>query len=306
LNTGPLGWVGGACFWYDWYDGAEVVQVQGDALAFRRWQPTYSPTGSYLSSNTQLYVVDLANADAPSIASVTLLSDPEAWWGNMKVVGNTLYTTHYEWYQRKPNDPNSWTVKYYLDRIDLSDRKNPVVGSKINVPGLLIGGSEKDPSLLYTIDYRWSGTSFTNDLDVLRVDANKAELISTLPLEGWVGQSFSRGEKLYLSAQSYDPASRGHVTLHQIDLSTPSAPVDRASSSQRGWGWLLGVEGDRAIVTSGWGLNGVDIYGLADGQAPQFRQFVRTRGWWANGVSRQTDSLFLASGYWGVQRIELK
>jgi hypothetical protein len=301
---GGRGWAG--CFWYDWYDGAEVVQVQGDALAFRRWQRAYAATGGSFLTNSALYVVDLANADAPSIASVTLLSDPDAWWGNMKVVGNTLYATHYEWYQRKLNDPTSWTVKYYLDRIDLSDRNHPVVGSKINVPGLLIGGSEKDPSILYTVDYRWNGTDSTNDIDVIRVDAQKAELISTLTVDGWVGQSFIRGDKVYLSAQRYDQTFRAHVTLHEIDLSKPAAPVDRPASSQRGWGWLLGVEGDRAIVTSGWGLNGVDIYVLADGQVPHFSQFVRTRGWWANGVSRQNDSLFLASGYWGVQRIQLK
>jgi hypothetical protein len=82
--------------------------------------------------------------------------------------------------------------------------------------------------------------------------------------------------------------------------------VDRASTSARGWGWLLDVQGDRAVVSSGWGQNGVDIYQLADGQPPQFRQFTRTLGWWANGVSRQGNTLFLSSGYWGVQRIDLQ
>jgi hypothetical protein len=45
---------------------------------------------------------------------------------------------------------------------------------------------------------------------------------------------------------------------------------------------------------------------LSDGQPPQFRQFTRTLGWWSNGVSRQGDSLFLSSGYWGVQKIDLQ
>jgi hypothetical protein len=84
------------------------------------------------------------------------------------------------------------------------------------------------------------------------------------------------------------------------------APVDRVSTDKKGWGWLLGVEGDRAIVTSGWGQSGVDIYGLSDGAAPQFRQFARTRGWWANSVARQDSALYLSSGYWGVQRIDLQ
>jgi hypothetical protein len=70
-------------------------------------------------------------------------------------------------------------------------------------------------------------------------------------------------------------------------------------------GGPLGVEGDRAVVTSGWGSNGVDIYKVGNG-APTFSQFNRTRGWWSNSLSRQGDTLYLASGYWGVQAIGLK
>jgi hypothetical protein len=84
------------------------------------------------------------------------------------------------------------------------------------------------------------------------------------------------------------------------------APVDRIASGQHGWGWLLDVEGDRAVVSSGWGWGGVDIYQIADGQAPVYKQFVRTLGWWTDGITRQDDSLYLASGYWGVQKIDLK
>ena len=34
---------GAGCYWYDWWGGAEMVQVGGDALAFRRWEPVYDP-----------------------------------------------------------------------------------------------------------------------------------------------------------------------------------------------------------------------------------------------------------------------
>ena len=135
-------------------------------------------------------------------------------------------------------------------------------------------------------------------------------MVSRTPLDGWVGNTFVRGNVAYLSAQQYtDPSNGGNgpqVFLHAIDVTNPSAPVDRASTSAKGWGWLLDIEGDRAVVTSGWGPNGVDIYQLTDGQAPQFRQFTRTLGWWANGVSRQNNTLYLSSGYWGVQAITLQ
>ena len=315
LPVDPWGWWGwgwGGCFWYDWWGGAEMVQVGGDALAFRRWEPIYDGNnGSRLDANSSLWVVDLSNPDSPSTASVSITDDPTAWWGNLQVAGGTLYAGHYEWVDRSTADGNQdWTVRYFADRVDLTDRAHPRIGAKINIPGLLVGGSTDDPSLLYTIDYRWDSNVAKDDLDVVRVEGNLATLLSTTTLDGYVGTTFVRGSTAYLSAQQYVDTSTGYysstVQLHAIDLSDPSAPVDRASQSANGWGWLLDVEGDRAVVQSGWGSSGVDIYQLAPGQPPQFRQFTRTLGWWANGVSRQGSSLYLSSGYWGVQKIDLQ
>jgi hypothetical protein len=305
-NWWGWGWFG--CYWWDWWGGAEVVQAGGDALAFRRWEPVYSASGSYLDANSDLYVVDLSNPDAPTVASTTITSDPDGWWGNMRVVGQTLYTSHYEWL-RQPAGGGSGTVAYYLDRIDLSDRAHPVVGSKLNVPGLLVGGSESDPTLLYTIDYAWDGANTTNDFNVLRVSGSRASLLSRTALPGWVGSTYVRGAHAYFSAQTYSSSTSGYsssVQLHDLDLTDPAAPQDRVAPSAAGWGWLLDVQGDRALMTSGWGSSGLDIYQLASGQAPRFSQFVRTRGWWINGAARQGNALFLSSGYWGVQRVDLQ
>lgn len=310
LPADPWGWYGWGWYgfwWYDWWWGDEVAQVGGDVLAFRRWEPVYDGNGNYVDSKSNLYVVDLSNADAPHIASVVIQTDPDAWWGNLRVVGNTLYTTHYEWVD-DPQMPYGW-VKYYLDAIDLTDRAHPRIGAKVNVPGLLVGGDATNPNIVYTIDYRWSGTDPDNDFDVLRLDGDTATLLSSTPIDGWVGSTFVDGTQAYLSAdqswQAPDGTWRSRVQLHAIDVSDPWQPRDRVASEQ-GWGWLLAVEGDRALVTSGWwGESAIDIYRLRDGAPPQFEQTVRTRGWWINGVSRQDQTLFLSSGYWGVQKIEL-
>ncbi len=314
LPIDPWGWWGwgwGGCFWWDWWGGAEVVQV-GDALAFHRWEPIYDGNNGYIvDSNSALWVVDLSKPDAPSTGSVRITDDGNAWWGNMQVAGGTLYAGHYDWVDRSTTNSGvqDWTVRYFADRIDLSDRAHPRVSAKINVPGLLVGGSPTDPSLLYTIDYRWDSDVAKDDFDVVRVQGSAATLLSTTPLDGWVGNTLVRGAIAYVSAQQYTDSSTGGVAsvqLHAIDLSNPGAPVDRVSKSAQGWGWLLDIQGDRAVITSGWGPNGVDIYQLVPDQAPQFRQFTRTLGWWANGVSRQDNALFLASGYWGVQKIDLQ
>jgi hypothetical protein len=298
-------WWWGGFFWFDWYDGADVVQFAGDGLAFRRWEPiyVYDKGGYTVDANSALFVVDLANPDSPQIASVTITDQADAWWGNMRLVGQTLYTTHYEWFQ-KDGDSNTWTVRYFADRVDLSDRRHPRVESKINVPGLILGGSDSDPSLIYTTDYRWEDNIAKNDFDVVRVNGDTAQLLSRTRIDGWVGNTFIRGNIAYLSAQSYN-ANDGHVNLHAIDLSKPTAPVDRVASDQDGFGWLLDVEGDRAIVSSGWGQSGVDIYQLAANKPPRFVQFARTRGYWTSAIARQDSALFLSTGYWGVQRIDL-
>jgi len=307
-DPGWYGWGWGGFWWYDWWSGNDVVQVAGDVLAFRRWVPSYDAKGNYVDANSNLYVVDLANVDAPRVASTVVQTDLQAWWGNMKVVGDTLYTTHYEWID-DPRSERGW-VKYYLDSIDLTDRAHPRIGAKVNVPGLLVGGNAADPSIVYTIDYRWDGETATNDLDVLRIHGSTATLLSHTPIHGWVGSTFIQGTQAYVSAQQYTPDGHGggssRVDLHAIDLTNPTHPRDRIASDE-GWGWLLSVVGDRALVTSGWwGEQAIDVYQLRDGQAPRFEQTVRTRGWSVNGVSRQDQTLFLSSGYWGVQKIPLQ
>ena len=127
------------------------VQVGNDALAFRRWEPIYDANGRYVDTNSSLYVVDLSNPDAPAMASTLITDDPDGWWGNMRVVGDTLYTTHYEWFYRAGGRLQSaGPCSYYADRIDLSDRAHPRIEAKINVPGLLVGGSDTDPSICST------------------------------------------------------------------------------------------------------------------------------------------------------------
>ncbi len=303
---GWYGWGWGGFWYYDWWWGDEVIQVGGDALAFRRWVPIYDNQGKYVGANSKLYIVDLENPDAPRIASTVV--QPDSWWGNMRVVGGTLYTTHYEWID-DPNGRQGW-VKYYLDAIDLTDRAHPRIGAKVNVPGLLVGGDPDDPSIVYTIDYRWgSRDTPENDFDVLRIRGSRATLLSHVTIDGWVGSTFVRGKQAYLSAQRWietgDHAGSVRVDLHAIDVSNPDRARDHIASDH-GWGWLLAIEGNRALVTSGWGDRAIDVYRLNDGQAPRFEQTIRTRGWWVNSVARQDQTLFLSSGYWGVQKVQLQ
>jgi hypothetical protein len=310
-NGGYSYWGWGGFYYYDWYQGGDIAQLAGnDALAFRRWHPNYSSTGQYIDASSDLFIVDLSNPDAPSVASVVITNDPNGWWGNMKVVGNDLYTTHYVWPSVNVQNPK---VRYYLDKIDLTDRKHPKVQGSINVPGVLVGGSATDSSILYTIDYRWDSASGNqvNEFDAIKLAGGRAYLQSSTALDGWVGNVFVRGDTAYTSTEKYVYTSDQPGTeLHQIDLSHPANPIDRVASGPGGWGWLVDVQGDRMLVTSGWGPYysppGLDIYRLSPSAAPVYDQFVRTLGWSISSSARQGDQLFLSSGDWGVQTVQLQ
>jgi hypothetical protein len=303
---GGWGWYG--CYAWDWYYGSDAVQVGGDALVFHRWLPNYA-SGTLTAATSALFVVDLSQPDQPSLASTTVTTDPNAWWGNLRAVGNQLYASHWEWLRQPSSNGTQYdpgVVKYYLDRVDLTDRAHPRVGAKINVPGILVGASETDSSLIYTMDYRWASDRLANSLRVLRLQGDRAYLQGSVEIPGWVGNTFVRGNTAYFTLQSYDSAtSTTSLSLYQVDLTHPAAPVVLPSEPTQGWGWLLGVEGDRAFVTSGWGDKGIDVFRLSPGAAPVFDRFVRTRGWWTSSLARQNSQLFLASGYWGTQVVDL-
>lgn len=304
---GGWGWYG--CYSWDWYQGEDIIQVDGNALVFRRWLPAYA-NNDQDTAVSALYVVDLSNPEQPSIASTTITNDLNSWWGNLRAVGDKLYAGHYEWVQQPVydgmnNDPG--VVRYYLDQIDLSDRTHPRVGAKINVPGIFVGADENDSSIIFTMDYRWDNDVVTNRFEVSRIQDDRAYWQGGLDIPGQVGNTFVQGSTAYFTVQGYDDTSASYpISLYQIDLSTPTQPVAFVSENRQGWGWLLGVQGDRAFVTSGWGDVGIDVFRLQSGQAPIFEQFIRTRGWWTNSLARQDNHLFLASGYWGVQILHLE
>ena len=283
------GWGYGA---WDWYGGSDVVQVGNDALALRQWD-WYSPS-------TPLYVVDLHDADHPSVASLQLANDNNQWWGNMVVVGSTLYATHDEWVSL-PTAAYGY-VRYYADAIDLSQRASPHVSAKINVPGVLIGGSATDANLLYTLDYVWDGQTSHSWLNAVRRQGSHAVYQGGVNLNGYSGRVVVSGTDVYTSVQDWQS---GSMVLHDVSFADAKHPKDFSTKAKSGWGWLMDVQGDRAIIQSGWSGSGLDLYQLHAGSAPTFDQFVRTSGWWETAIARQGQALFFASGEYGVQTVTL-
>ena len=110
---GDWGW--GGCYYYDWYWGDGIVQVGGDALAFNRYRYNYSPTGDYVGNVRSIFVVDVKNPDQPTVGSTPIITGDKDWWGDLRAVGDKLYTTHYEWLPYDANYVGSQYVRYYLE-----------------------------------------------------------------------------------------------------------------------------------------------------------------------------------------------
>ena len=277
---------------------------------------TTRPTATTSTRNSSLWVVDLANPDAPATASVTITDDPDGWWGNMQVVGDTLYTGHYEWVDRPTDGGNysDWTVRYYADRIDSDRSRAPAhrrQDQRARPPGRRLGRAI--PSLLYTIDYRWDANIAKNDFDVVRVARQPGRSCSRRRRStAGSGSTFVRGDAPTCRRSSTSTRNGGYaarrVQLHAIDLSEPvGAGRPGVAASAKGWGWLLDVEGDRAVVTSGWGAERRRHLSARRRTARRSSASSRARSAGGRTASRaRTTRCYLSSGYWGVQKIDLQ
>ncbi len=305
------GWGWWGCYAWDWYYGSPLVRA-GKVLAFQ----SYEPNADYSQVTQALVTVDLSNPDQPVMGRTTIVNDAKWWWGNLRAVGDRLYATHYEYVQEPFYDSvsmqyNPGSVRYFLDRIDLSDATHPVVGARINVPGFLVGASETNPNLVYTMDYRWLGDHAENELAVSLLDGGKAFYQGGVSIPGYVGDVIVRGERAYFSVEEYVPDATGNYNttrrkLYQANLSDPAHPTAQSSTPQDSWGWLLDVQGDRAFVQSGWSSAGLDVYKLNQSGPPTFDQTVRVRGWYQGSLSRAGNDVYVATGYWGTEHVTLK
>ena len=206
-TDGYGGWGWGGCYYWDWYDGSNVGAGRRrrarlpPLYARLRYDPN---TGDRIRARPRhaLRRRPLEPGRAQASPRPTVTTDADAWWGNMQVVGNTLYTTHYEW-KSKPianPDPNGPTqiywVRYYLDQIDLSDRAHPKVGQRINVPGMLVGASEHRlvaPLLRRLPLGRRLRQRAEDEIAVAKINSGKAYLQSSTRSTARSATSFVRG-----------------------------------------------------------------------------------------------------------------
>lgn len=273
-----------------WYTGPDVLQVAPSTLAIRR-------------PSDLLHVVDLSDPDAPTAASVAV-SSSAWWWGNMRLLGGTLYVTAFDLPPAACTSPQSdiqCLVSYYLVPVDPSDPANPKIGTAVSVPGIPFGTSADDPSTLYLSNYVWGTQEEQDEVIVCHLAGGHCSIEGTLPLDGDVGAPFVQGDKAYATVYAYLSFDWAGGPLHQLDLTDPQSPADAVvPTGADTWGALLAVTGDAALVTSGWGGGGADVYRLNGTASPTYEETVCTP-WWNRGLMvPQGSTLYLANGACGA------
>ncbi len=281
---------------WGWGYGSQT-QLVGHALALHPYFYRYTCTGCTPQPPDLVKVIDLTDADHPVLASTVTLPDSDWSWG-LTTVGNFAWITHYEW------QGSTWqNVKYYVDRIDLTDPKAPVLLAKVNVPGVFFAASD-DGNTLYTEDVSWTPnwTQTTTSIHELGLLANgTAVLIDSTYLSGYPGAQTVANEHAYV--QTWDwTQSQSQAVLTTVDLA--SMTISDAQTAQSNSGWLVKAAAGKLFMSAGWYDSGILVYDLANPGVPSFQGFVRTDGY-VEDVVVANQTAYLPSGYYGVPMIDL-
>ncbi len=134
-------------YYGDVTSGTNVVQV-GSTLVFRSvpnpvW---YDPSNSTQLEDAGLEVIDLANPQKPVRTSVALPSG----YGHTNLIadGHDIVLSHWV-----PDAVDPAKVRFYVDRVDVSNPSTPVVDAPVNVPGALVAVDGPSGRVL-TLDYK--------------------------------------------------------------------------------------------------------------------------------------------------------
>ena len=126
--------------------GDNVVQI-GGAFVRSRARLEHDPLlGALRPSELWLEIVDATN---PSNITRRQFALPfKAFLNGLHTDGSSVLTSHYE---SSPAEPNK--VRFYLDRVDLTNLAAPELVSKVNVPGSLLAWHGASGRAV-TVDYR--------------------------------------------------------------------------------------------------------------------------------------------------------
>ncbi len=317
------GYYYGWWYWGGWYPYAydSVVKV-ADSLVFHSAQPYWDVVyeggedgadgdeGGQSEDRRwdELAIVDLSNPDSPALVSRLVLNGMD-WVAGLRAAGDQLVFTHYE-YVSVPWDPERSYVRYYFDRVDLSDPAAPALAAPVNVPGYVLS-YDQTRGLLYTTDYQYAPDgSMERTFNSLEIHGNIAVLLdrivlpdnATLPLVSGSRAVFVVNDWWYdEDTQTYGASS----ALQSIDLSAANRlRLGAARDLPVRWAVPVLLDSNRLVLGASWYVSGALVYDVSNLNAPHFLAHLRTDGW-ISDVIFDHDTVYVATGPYGVHRLDL-
>jgi hypothetical protein len=124
----------------------EPLVSSGSTLVFSNHQYSYDDSGELDSERYSVHVVDLSNPGDPQSTELAL---PDGLGSTgLLLDGNVVATSHFE-----DSSTNPGNVRFYIDRIDVSDPENPEMSEPVNVPGSLLAYDAQSERAI-VVDYR--------------------------------------------------------------------------------------------------------------------------------------------------------
>lgn len=120
----------------------------GNALVFTNHNITYNDLGFIVKNEPTLDVLDFNDANKPKRKSIPM--PPSLGATGLVASGNVIATSHFE---AVADDVDA--VRFYLDRVDVSEPSDPVVLDSLNIPGSLLTYDDRSKRAL-TLDYRYA------------------------------------------------------------------------------------------------------------------------------------------------------
>jgi len=334
------GWYGGGWYGYGGYYGdwglfgigADVVQV-GSTAAILWQREKWDQTDSHLMMQSLLLSIDFADPTHPHQAG-TLDLGGATTMTRLQVAGNEVLTSHAEAVANHPG-----RVRFYLDRIDLSNPALPRVASKINVPGSLLA-FDAETQRAVTVDYvrerrsassweecsqTWPRASFdyqTNTCTLLHRSLNLVDVGAAhatyrngffLDDRNNIGSAAVGEDRIYLANDPYYYYYYGPGSASNHDNRTRLMTIDgmragwlRTASivpvdvPWRGWLW---ASGDKLAM--GTYYRHMFIFDAADATKPVLQQKVELAGYYSFDVTMNEDAVYASLAEFGLQRIPL-
>ncbi len=127
-------------------NGMAAVGV-GDALVFAEHQIEYNNLGFITRNDYSLRVMDFSDASDPKTTNIELPASLGST--GLLTSKNVVATSHFE---TSPTNANA--VRFFLDRVDVSDPGDPEMLPQVNIPGSLLAYDHATSRAL-TVDYQY-------------------------------------------------------------------------------------------------------------------------------------------------------